>query len=787
MSGTDPFDDVSPGREPLRAGLALVCILAVVFAAAALPTLSLAGGVESVGPESVPFGGSSDGAGAEPGSGEGNVTPGDGRLTPDEQLERSSQRSGATPTGSLDDAAGNGTGEQASGGAAGNRPGDSDTSGQASGGETGNRTSGENVGQTDSSDDTGGEGGSETVNQTGDGDTGDQAGDGDTGDQAGDGNTGDQTSDGDTGDQTSDGDTGDQTGDGDTGDQTSDGDTGDQTGDGDTGGRTGDGDTGDQTGDGDTGDQTSDSSTGDETSDGDTGDQTGDGDTGDQTGDGDTRDQTSDGSTGDETSDGETVDDTETDSYNVTLNRSATAGAVVEVTVTRDGEPAGGVQVSFNGDPIGTTDEAGTVVGRVPYEDQLNITLESGTQQSLSAPPRPRGDRLFALSAPPPAQVENESFTVNTNVSVSLSGPVVTGQNVTLTATIDGVPVRSAAVTIDGERVATTDGSGTATVSLPAEPGNYTIGVSRDAVNGTRTVTLDGLGVETEPTLPLALPGTGLAVTVTAGGEPVPNATVVLDGEAVAETDGNGTARLTLPFAGSATVTVRQYGQRSEAVVGGLFVNLAGVLVGALALAGGAGYLLRRRGVSRATVTAWLRRATQLAVNSLLWLAAALDGALGRLRARIVLTVAALRAFLTRRRTPAALWAALRAWAVAKVAAARASADAAATAARNADPRIDERDPADDRTTIRAAWGRLVEHVSLRRTDTATPGEIAAHAVEADDLPAEAVGVLREAYRAVEYGQYDPGDHVTAVERAIETIERSVEADAGAEDGGDAA
>ncbi len=706
MSGTDPFDDVSPEREPLRAGLALVCILAVVFAAAALPTLSLAGGVESVGSESVPFGGSSDGAGAESGSGDQNVTPGEGRLTPGDLSDRSSQRSGATPTPLPDDAAGsgNGTEGQASSDEAGNRTGDGDTSGQTSGGEIGNRTSG------------------------------------------------DGTSDGDTSGQTGDGDISDGTGDGDTGDGTS----------------------GDGTGDGDTSDGTSDG-TDDGTSDG-TGDGTSDG-TGDGTSDGDTDDE----------SDDETVNDTRTDSYNVSLNRSATAGAVVEVTVTRDGEPAAGVQVSFNGDPIGTTDEGGTVVGRVPYEDQLTITLESGAQQSLSAPPRSRGDRLFAVSAPPPAQVSNENFTVNTNVSVSLSGPVRTGETVTLAATIDGVPVRSAAVTIDGERVATTDDSGTATVSLPAAPGNYTIGVSRDAVNGTRTVTLDGLSVETGPTLPLALPGTGLAVTVTTGGDPVPNTTVALDGEAVAETDGNGTARLTLPFAGSATVTVRQYGQVGEAVVGGLFVNLAGVLVGALALAVGAGYLLHRRGVSRATVAGWLRRATQLAVNGLLWLVAALDSALDRLRARIVLTVAALRAGIARRRTVAELWAALRAWAVAWVATARSSADAAATAARNADPRIDEPDPADDRTTIRAAWGRLVEHVSLRRTDTATPGEIAAHAVTVDDLPAEAVRSLREAYRAVEYGQYDPGDHVAAVERAIETIERSVEPDAGAEDGGDAA
>ena len=719
MSGTDPFDDGSPGREPLRAALALVCILAVILAAAALPTLGLAGAVGSDAGDAVPFGDRAGAAGSQPIPGEGTATPGDGNSTPSERVERPSQPVGATPTGSQppDDAAGSGAGGsgQSGAGTAGNGTTAGETGGQPGAGEAGTRTSGDGT--------------------SGDGQT---SGDG----------TGDQTS-------------GDGTGSGDgAGDQTS----GDGTG--------GDGDTdGDQTGDSDSSGQTSDGDTGDQTSDGDTG--------GDQASDGDS-------SGGDDTaegSDGETGDGSQTASYDVSLNRSATAGAVVEVTVTRGGSPAAGVAVSFNGDPIGTTDGAGTAVGRVPYDDQLNITVDPGARQSLSAPPR-YGDRLFALSAPPPAQVANESFAVDTNVSLSLSGPVVTGRTVTLTATIDDVPVRSAAVRLDGERVGTTNDSGRLEVALPTEPGNYTVVVSRDAVSGERTVTLDGLSVATEPALPVALPGTGLAVTVTAGGEPVPNATVVLDGAAVAETDGNGTALVTLPFAGSATVTVRQYGQVSERVVGGLYTNFAGVLVGALALAAGAGYLLRRRGVSRATVSGWLRRATQLAVNGLLWLAAALDSALGRLRTRLVLTVAALRAFLARRRTPAELWAALRAWAAARVAAVRASADTAAAAARNADPRTDDTPRVDDRTTIRAAWGRFVDHVSVRRTGTATPGEIAAHAVEADDLPAEAVGTLREAYRAVEYGQYDPGDHVSAVESAIETIERSVE---DADDGGEAA
>ncbi len=54
---------------------------------------------------------------------------------------------------------------------------------------------------------------------------------------------------------------------------------------------------------------------------------------------------------------------------------------------------------------------------------------------------------------------------------------------------------------------------------------------------------------------------------------------------------------------------------------------------------------------------------------------------------------------------------------------------------------------------------------------TRTPGEIATHAIERDGLPPAAVRTVRDAFRAVEYGQRDPQEHVAAVEDAIRHIE----------------
>ncbi|MDT3436965.1 transglutaminaseTgpA domain-containing protein [Haloarcula sp. 1CSR25-25] len=491
------------------------------------------------------------------------------------------------------------------------------------------------------------------------------------------------------------------------------------------------------------------------------------------------------GSEGTETGDSETGDSgdgrtvSQSGEFVIELNRTATPGAAVAATVTRDGAPVEGATVSFNGEPVGTTGPDGTVAGTVPYEDELTITVDPpGDEDLLAVPSVPRdSDRAFAVAGPQSQGSTNASYELNTSASVSVTGEQVTGGEVTVTATVDGVPVRDGAVVLDGDRVAATDRRGRAAVTLPTEPGNVTIAVERGAVSGNTTVVLERLSVATSPTLPLALPVAGQTVNATMGGAPVANATVAVGGEPAARTGATGLATVGLPLASGTTIAVSKYGQTATTTVGGLLVNAAGVVLALGILLAGTFVGARRRNVTPGTVGAWVRAGRELAVSALVGAAVALDDLLGRLRTRANLTAGALRDLLAGRRSPAALLDAFRAWLDARLSAAEDAASTAVAAVFATEPGGDAETPA-ARVTIREAWTRFLTHVSLRRYRTRTPGEIATHAIERDGLPPAAVRTVRDAFRAVEYGRRDPQEHVAAVEDAIRRIEAQATDDA---------
>ncbi|NLV07749.1 hypothetical protein GOC83_16560 [Haloarcula rubripromontorii] len=468
--------------------------------------------------------------------------------------------------------------------------------------------------------------------------------------------------------------------------------------------------------------------------------------------------------------DGQTV--SQSGEFVIELNRTATPGAAVAATVTRDGAPVEGAMVAFNGEPVGTTGPDGTVSGTVPYEAELTISVDAPSNEaSLVAPSVPRDSaRAFAVTGPQAQQSTNASYELNTTASVSITGEQVTGGEVTVTATVDGVPVRDGDVLLDGEQVATTDRQGRASVTLPAEPGNVSVAVERDAVSGNTTVVLERLSVATSPTLPLAVPVAGQTVNATMGGDPVTNATVTLGGEPTARTGAAGQATVGMPVAASAEISVSKYGQTTTTTVGGLFVNAA-VVAGALGvLVAGTVVGARRRNVTPGTLWGWVRAVRELAVGALVGVAVVADDLLGRFRTRLELTVTALRDLLAGHRSPATLLDALRAWISERLSAAEdAASDAMAAVSTTASNGGDGTTAA--RVTIREAWTRFLTHVSLRRYWTRTPGEIATHAIERDGLPPAAVRTVRDAFRAVEYGQRDPQEHVAAVEDAIRTIE----------------
>uniref|UniRef100_UPI003F548284 transglutaminase family protein n=1 Tax=Halosimplex halobium TaxID=3396618 RepID=UPI003F548284 len=356
-----------------------------------------------------------------------------------------------------------------------------------------------------------------------------------------------------------------------------------------------------------------------------------------------------------------------TSGYDVSLNRTAVPGATVEVTVEAGAQPVEGAWVAFNMGQVGWTGRDGTVAGRVPFAENLTVTVSGGTttgtgagaggSAALDEPAAPsasasgwfddrkaaavslanaddasgqrsdtsgqrsdtsgqrsdtsgqrsdtsgqrsdtsgqRSDGASESASQRQAANTSRSFAVATNATLSVSGDARTNATVLVTATVDGVAVPDAAVTLDGERVARTDADGRATVALPDSPGNVTLRVVRDPVAGQRTLELDRLRVETESLWPLPVAGTPVEVTARLGNESVAGAPVRLGGERVGTTGVDGTLAATLPFASSAAVAVDASGQTARTTVANPLVNAAGVALAAVALVAAAAVGVARR------------------------------------------------------------------------------------------------------------------------------------------------------------------------------------------------
>ena len=482
----------------------------------------------------------------------------------------------------------------------------------------------------------------------------------------------------------------------------------------------------------------------------------------------------------------------------VALDRQPVPGATVEVTLTENTSAVAGARVLFNGEAVGVTDENGSLIATVPYAERLevevekpdrdvvfvdqpvNATADNGTDRNVTAYNGAGSGTTAALGAGPPTDgrplftvgpgLNAVSYPVDTNATVTVAGQPRAGGTVTVVASLGRFPVRDARVLVDGEAVARTDADGRARVRLPERTGNVTVAVERDPVRGEATVEVPELSVDVEPTAPLALPLTGAEVTVELGGQPRAGIPVSVGGQRVATTDINGTATVTLPLSGSATVTVTDGGLTATGSVDGLLVNLLLVLAGLAAAVGTLAVVVGRLGYGPRELLGLCARLPVLAVRyaelALVVLATRGDDLLRAGLAQLKAAAVALADLLRGRATLGELRARLRTWYDRR-------------RGRTAPPGVAPADAGDPRTTVRAAWRRLVERASVGRPETKTPGELAAHAVERDGLPAAAVDTLRDAFRAVEYGARPADRRLEQVRSALAAIER---ADAG-EDG----
>lgn len=322
----------------------------------------------------------------------------------------------------------------------------------------------------------------------------------------------------------------------------------------------------------------------------------GESDSGGESGDGDSvrvpewlRDLFDGGGGGDETgSDG----DGTPSACQVYVESDPKPGTQATVFVTVDGEPASDVRVWFNGDYVGRTGDQGVVSGTVPFETELDVTVESPVDEpcafSRASSVGPSGSAVVGagtsaalaggasahvaastapeLDAGPVDQqrdggVNNTTqFEVASDASVRVEGDPYPETTVTLVAAVRGVPMADAGVTVDGERVGTTDESGRYRLTVPNRD-SVQVTVSRGEIRGRTTVAVLQLAVGYEPQL--TVPGETVTVNVSRNGEPVRNATVTVDGEPLGTTDSSGQVRLAAPLTADGTVTATTPVQRA--------------------------------------------------------------------------------------------------------------------------------------------------------------------------------------------------------------------------------
>lgn len=321
----------------------------------------------------------------------------------------------------------------------------------------------------------------------------------------------------------------------------------------------------------------------------------------------------------------------------VVLGGEPVPGSDLAVYVVQDRQPVPDTRVWFNGRQVGRTDDRGRVVGRVPYERELNVRVDVAGECAFVTPDGQRYDQSLARGGGPgtptlwlgtaaigggqglpsvqghtgqTAAARNDSATVPVGgeVQVGVRGEPYPGQTVTVAAAVRGVPVRNAAVFVDGERVGRTGDRGRYRLQVPDRE-RVTLRVERGAFAGERTLQVWTLSVNVQPRGLLAVPGRPGTLQATLGPHPAADAQVLVDGERVGRTDSQGRLRLGLPADPGATVEVRARGQVERLPMWAVYLPSVALVLCLLGLAVGSTAVAGWRYGTRATLLAaagWL-------------------------------------------------------------------------------------------------------------------------------------------------------------------------------------
>jgi transglutaminase-like putative cysteine protease len=516
--------------------------------------------------------------------------------------------------------------------------------------------------------------------------------------------------------------------------------------------------------------------------------------------------------------------------YQVKLLETPVPGKAVTARVTKGGKPIEGVVVTFDGEAVGRTDRNGEVTAEVPYVSALTVGarlpegVDGGDDDTVFADREPRAvdssGPTLSMGAGPTETVagghsstqfgsadgndSERTYDVSTDVALTVNGTLAPGRSVVLTATIGGVPVRDARVTVDGEAIGRTDASGRVGLDVAESArGTLAVTVERGSVTDRTTLPVARMGIGLAPDTVLALPGQGATVRVTVGDAPVPNAPVTVDGERVGTTDAEGRIHVTLPTDGDVRIGAEGPVLSRTVTVSGLFLNAAVAILGVIGVVAGLVVGVRRHGPDAESGAATARgvleglaawavavpgrladRAVDAAIVVGRYLDAALSGAIRAaetVAARVAgvsytaLAVAAV-SLVGRTLAGVARWVlAVPGRVVGLIVGSSAGGESGTTGdVRHTADGTDVEGGGDGGLSVRAAWRLFVRTLGLARPETMTPGEIRRLAVDRG-FPERPVSRLTDAFRDVEYGGREPTDRLR--DRARDAIRRVREDD----------
>lgn len=272
--------------------------------------------------------------------------------------------------------------------------------------------------------------------------------------------------------------------------------------------------------------------------------------------------------------DGEPGEEVAAPTCSIVVPERVVPGESMVVVVRSPRGPVEGAEVFVNDRSIGVTGASGTLSTTVPYERSLTVAADLPADAACRAPEtvtvESAGVGVVAAETSTPENATDRierTVTVRGTLTVTVEGDPYPGSLVTVAAAIGSRPVPNATVSIDGDRAGRTDTVGRARVRLPESGDVVDFRVERGDFVGTQTVTLAHLRAALSADRLLATPGDPATIRVRAGEDPVPNATVSLDGGHVASADADGTATVALPGDPLATYRVSGADQTTQVAV----------------------------------------------------------------------------------------------------------------------------------------------------------------------------------------------------------------------------